>query len=513
MPDNKTHTPVLIVGAGPTGLVLALSLARRGIAFRLVDAHDQPSRESRAMGVQARTLEFYRQFGFAEEVIGEGIEARTVHLRRHGRSGEDHNAGSFSLSDMGAGLSPYPFMLTFPQDLHERLLIGKLAELGVTVERGTTLVGFAERDGAVQAELRTSHGTEMVTADYIAGCDGARSAVRETLHLGFSGGTYEQLSYVADVKIARGFDPDITVNLGARSLGLLMPVRATGMQRLIGLVPERLHGRDHVSFDDIRGEIEPLMDVKVMEVNWFSTYRVHHRVAERFRVGRAFLAGDAGHLHSPTGGQGMNTGIGDAINLGWKLAHVLQGRAGAAILDSYEAERIPFARRLVATTDRVFESLIADGFRGDLLRTWLAPMLVNVATRFDTTRHAAFRTVSQIAIAYQDSALSEGVAGSIKGGDRLPWVAAADNFAPLASLDWQAHMYGDAAPEIAAACARHGLALHAFPWSDDADHAGFARGALYLVRPDGYVGLAVPAKTAPRALDTYLDSHSIRAAA
>lgn len=495
--------PVLIVGGGPTGLVLALSLARRGVRCRIIDEHDGPGRESRAMGVHARTLEFYRQFGFADEVVADGVPADIVHLRRHGRAGVGHEVRTFSLGDMGKGLSPFPYLLTYPQDVHERLLVGKLEALGVAVERSAKLTDFTQDEGGVRAKVAKGDAAETIEASYLVGCDGARSRVRAALRLGFLGGTYEQLFYVADVKIDRGFDRDIYVNLGANSLVIMMPVRVSGMQRLIGLVPGSLDERKAVSFEDFRFEVEPLMGLKVTEVNWFSTYRVHHRVADHFRVGRAFIAGDAGHLHSPAGGQGMNTGIGDAINLGWKLADVVRGRAAATILESYEAERLPFARRLVATTDRAFGAMIADGLNGEIVRNWLVPTVVGIATRLEATKHAAFRTVSQISLSYPDSVLSEGEEG-VRGGDRLPWVGdgESDNFDPLRSLDWQVHVYGDTEAGLEDACRRRGLALHTLPWSALVGKKGLKQNAAYLIRPDGHVAIASASNTAGK-IDAY----------
>ena len=175
---------------------------------------------------------------------------------------------------------------------------------GCEVQWGAKLTRFSEHENGIDSTIeRNPGGTEEVESTYICGCDGARSCVRETLQLGFPGGTYEQLFYVADVKIASGFSRDLHINLGEHILTLMFPVRSGGMQRLIGLVPPELSGREKLSFDDIRSHVEPLLDIKVTAVNWFSTYRVHHRVADKFRVGRAFLVGDAGHVHSPVGGQ------------------------------------------------------------------------------------------------------------------------------------------------------------------------------------------------------------------
>ncbi len=498
----------LIVGAGPTGLVLALNLARRGVPFRLIDGAAGPGAHSRAMVVQARTLEFYRQFGFADEMIADGIVVREIHLRESGRDGRLHEILRLRFSDLGAGISPYPFALTYPQDDHERFLVRKLGEAGAAVEWNTRLTHFTQRDDGVDATIVGPNGTENVTADYLCGCDGAHSTVRETLGLGFPGRTYEQLFFVCDAKMASS-DRDLYATLGEHALVLNFPVRSTGMHRLIGLVPPGFSETDQVTFETIRDRIEPLLDAKVGEVNWFATYRVHHRVAEHFRVGRAFILGDAGHIHSPAGGQGMNTGIGDATNLGWKLANVLRGRAAARILDSFEEERIGFARALVATTDRAFTAMVAPGALGNLNRRFVAPFFVSVATRFAAIRQALFRVVSQTQIRYPDSSLSEGEAGRVRGGDRLPWIASADNFAPLQSLDWQLHAFGTVDAAVRALCDRQRVPVHVFAWSDDAARAGFARNACYLVRPDGYVAAAWEGEAAAR-LEPYFEAVGLR---
>ncbi len=188
----------------------------------------------------------------------------------------------------------------------------------------------------------------------------------------------------------------------------------------------------------------------------------------------------------------MNTGIGDAMNLSWKLAHALQHRASASILDTYERERIGFARSLVATTDRAFTALVGSGLMGEFTRRIVAPLVFGVATRFTLGRHAIFRTISQIRIHYPDSPLSAGIAGDVHGGDRLPWTGdtAHDNFAPLRSVDWQAHVYGKVDTALETACRELDLPLHSFAWNDGTKSAGFKEDALYLVRPDGHVALA-----------------------
>jgi hypothetical protein len=254
------------------------------------------------------------------------------------------------------------------------------------------------------------------------------------------------------------------------------------------------------------------MRIDVERVNWFSTYHVHHRVADRFSEGRAFLLGDAAHIHSPVGGQGMNTGIGDAANLAWKLAAVLNGRADRSLLESYEPERIAFARRLVATTDRAFTGVTSDGAIARRVRLDLVPAVVPMIFTFAVTRRFMFRTISQTSLNYRGSSVSEGRAGTVHGGDRLPWVApdsnGVDNFTPLASLDWQVHVYGDPTPEVQAVCKERTLPLHVFPWRQQIGQAGLRRSAVYLVRPDGYVALADPEGRAA-AITSYLDARKL----
>jgi hypothetical protein len=291
----------------------------------------------------------------------------------------------------------------------------------------------------------------------------------------------------------------------------VFPLKGDGRARLIGTVREETeHRHENLSWNDVSKRVIEWIRIDVERVNWFSTYRVHHRVADHFRAGRAFLLGDAAHIHSPVGGQGMNTGIGDAVNLAWKLAAVLHGRADASLLDSYEPERIGFARRLVETTDRAFTGVTSSGAIARLMRLHIVPLVLPRAFALKAVRRFMFRTVSQTVVNYRGSSLSEGTAGAVHGGDRLPWVNGidTDNFAPLTSLDWQVHVYGDATPEIQAACENRHLSLRVFPWRPEISRAGLLRNAIYLVRPDGYVALA-DADGSATAVTSYLDARAL----
>jgi 2-polyprenyl-6-methoxyphenol hydroxylase-like FAD-dependent oxidoreductase len=493
---------VLIVGAGPTGLVLALWLTKLGVKVRIIDKTAEPGTTSRALAVQARTLELYRQLDLADFVIAHGHQVPAVNLWVKGEP-----AARLPFETVGADLTAYSFLEIFPQDEHERLLIERLEQLGASVERRTELMRFSEEGGRVTARLRGPDGHEEdCQTQYIAGCDGARSIVREILGTGYPGGTYRQIFYVADVEAAgRAIDGELHVDLDEADFLAVFPLAGKGRARLIGTVrDERADHAERLKFEDVSSRAIEHLKVQVKNVNWFSTYHVHHRVTEHFRKGRAFLLGDAAHIHSPAGGQGMNTGIGDAINLAWKLAAVLAGQASDSLLDTYEAERIGFAKRLVATTDRVFSFATAEGRIADIVRTRLAPLILPRVIALEPVREYIFRTVSQITLNYRGTPLSAGSAGHVHGGDRLPWAPSdgGDNFSSLSAMTWQIHVYGTARAELAHWCAKRYMPLHVFDWRPKHEAAGLARDAVYLLRPDTYVALA-DASGSPEPLDRY----------
>jgi 2-polyprenyl-6-methoxyphenol hydroxylase-like FAD-dependent oxidoreductase len=492
---------VLIVGAGPTGLVLALWLTKLGVTVRIIDKSAEPGTTSRALAVQGRTLELYEQLDLADAVLERGHRVPGVNLWAKGE-----RAARLQFANIGQHLTRYAFMLIFPQDEHERLLLERLREMGVWVERRCELTAFSDDGTRILARLRTPEGEQSCEAQYVAGCDGARSPVRDGIGTGFPGGTYRQVFYVADI-VGAGppVDGELHVDLDEADFLAVFPLAGAGRARLIGAVQdERAEHPESLQFADVSDRAIRHLGLEVHKVNWFSTYRVHHRVAGAFAKGRAFLLGDAGHIHSPVGGQGMNTGIGDAINLAWKLASVLAGTADNALLDTYEPERMAFARRLVATTDRVFSFVSAEGALADLIRTRFAPVVLSRATALEPVREFLFRTVSQLSLNYRDMPLSAGTAGHVHGGDRLPWVAqgSADNHAPLRAMLWQVHVYGEASGELRAACAELSLPLHVFPWTPAHEASGLRRDALYLLRPDTYVALAHSSQE-PEALERY----------
>jgi 2-polyprenyl-6-methoxyphenol hydroxylase-like FAD-dependent oxidoreductase len=498
-------TDVLIVGAGPTGLMLANQLARRGVRFRIIDRHAGPAVQTRALGVQARTLEIYSHLGIAKRALALGKPARGANIWARGR-----RAARVPVGDIGQGLSPYPYLLILGQDDNERLLGDALRQHGADVEWNTELVGLTHQANHVVAHLKHADGTvRETTASWVAGCDGARSAVRELNRIEFQGAPYEDVFFVADTVMTGPMAPDeLNVYLWRKGFHLFFPMRGTDHWRLVGIVPEELRGRDDLTLDEVMPSIvrEAGTGLSLRSCSWFSTYRIHHRRAGRFREGRCFLLGDAAHIHSPVGAQGMNTGLQDAYNLGWKLALVASGRADARLLDSYEAERIPVAEALLGTTDRLFSLVISDNWVTGLLRTRLVPKLMGVAIKLRRVQKLAFLTISQTGITYRKSPLSETLSGisdtAARSGDRFPWMRlkftdggpTEDLYQKLDDTRFTLIVIGQPAPASGIPALDGALQTLTIPVNAE-NRAELARvnvpeTAFYLLRPDGYVGLA-----------------------
>jgi hypothetical protein len=348
-----------------------------------------------------------------------------------------------------------------------------------------------------------------VSAAWLAGCDGAHSAVRELSGIPFEGAPYEHVFFVADTQVTGPMVPgELNVYLWREGFHLFFPMRGADHWRVVGILPEAIRGRDDLRFEDVvpavRKEAGVTLDFKAC--SWFSTYRIHHRRARRFRNRRAFLLGDAAHIHSPVGAQGMNTGLQDSYNLAWKLALVTAGRADARLLDSYEDERIPVAARLLDTTDRAFSMIVSDTWLAGLFRTRVLARVAAFAMKLAPARTFAFRTVSQTGIRYPRSALSETLDdladGAPRAGDRFPWVRlklradrpAEDLFDALDDTRFNLLVVGQPAPPDGLANLGDLLRVHAVV-GDAANDRELARARIpqpsfYLLRPDGHVGLA-----------------------
>jgi 2-polyprenyl-6-methoxyphenol hydroxylase-like FAD-dependent oxidoreductase len=496
---------VLVVGAGPTGLMLANQLARRGVRALIIDRHAGPSLQTRALGVQARTLEIYSHLGIVERALDLGKRATGANIWTRGR-----RAARIPLGDIGRDLSPYPFLLILGQDDNERLLGDALRSHDVAVRWNTELVGLVQDADGVKATLKRPDGTtEDVTAAWIAGCDGAHSTVRQLSGIAFEGAPYEHVFFVADTEATGTMVPDeLNIYLWREGFHLFFPMRGTDHWRLVGILPPHLRERGDLSFEEVipsvRQQAGPELSFKAC--SWYSTYRIHHRCAARFRDRRCFLLGDAAHIHSPVGAQGMNTGLQDAYNLAWKLALVVSGRAGAALLDSYEAERLPVAKRLLSTTDRAFSLVVSDSWLAGVFRTGALAKIMAVAMNLESFRRLGFRTVSQIGIRYRNSPLSEGLVcqpeAGPRAGDRFPWLRfkfrpngpIEDLFGQLDDTRFNLIAIGQASPPGPVPELGNLLRLHEIP-SDPTNDRELARAQIpqpsfYFLRPDGHVGLA-----------------------
>lgn len=454
---NVNALPVLIVGAGPTGLACAMSLARAHTSVRLIDRAPLPGTHSRAIGIQARTLELFEQHRVVEPFLELGHRLRAANLYSNGTR--------LARLDFDPLQTRYPYLLCLEQSITERLLTEHLAALGVPIERGVELVGLRQDASQVEAHLIHANGQpETCRAAYVVGADGAHSTVRHLLGLSFTGQTFEQTFMMADLQVDSDLSDD-EFHLFASSEGLagVIPMGA-GRYRLIadntaafvdGAAGQEAQGANVSSEAASQGRAHavPAVDgaadaategvhtggmnaapslelcrlvttrrvhhpLTLSSLGWSSFFHINSRMVERLRMQRVFLAGDAAHVHSPAGAQGMNTGIQEALNLGWKLACAVAGRAGEPLLDTYQTERHPIERDVLRQT--TFVTQLAEAERGPLklLRERVMPVLA----AFGPLRDAARLMVSELAIQYRRSPLTleRVLDGGPRAGERAP---------------------------------------------------------------------------------------------
>jgi 2-polyprenyl-6-methoxyphenol hydroxylase-like FAD-dependent oxidoreductase len=545
-PSNQP-LDVLIVGAGPTGLTLAAQLRSFGISFRIIDRNPERTHESRALAVQARSLEVLQSLGLGEMLVERGKASARLTIHFENALPVQTTLGEFAASD-----TRFPFILFVSQAETEAVLGDHLAVAGVVIERGVELIDFAAVGDAMDCVLRAADGQEeRVLARFVAGCDGAHSTVRKRATISFQGDAYRHDFLLGDVEV----DGPITSNTlhafaGRSGVAVFFPLRSPRTWRVIAMAGaarhiERERGAPEESLSSALSlqELQATADratggqLRLRDPAWLARFRLHHRQAEHYRAGRVFLVGDAAHIHSPVGGQGMNTGIQDAWNLGWKLALVVQGRANPFLLDSYEAERWPVGRFLLRYTDRLF-GIFVRAMSAGAMAAWIRR---NVAARVlprvlasSRLRASAFRFVSELGIHYRDSKLvTEGVPQLTVGpraGERLPdaklvcagtivhlQAALSGRFLNLLLCGPPDRWDG---PKVAALGARYASLLNIHYLAKDespgilVDASGDALARLglrrdaelaqYLVRPDGYIGFrCAGSDLAP--LTTYLE--------
>lgn len=477
-----TDTAVLIVGAGPTGLSLAVDLARRGVRVRIIDKAPEHASGSRGKGLQPRSQEILHDLGIGPELWRDSFAGLP---RRHYQDGHEPLD---SATEQQQTDSPFPLPLIVPQWRIEQLLRAKLAESGIKVELGNELVEFTQDAELVTA--RTASG-DRITARYLVGCDGGHSIVRKALGIGFLGeSSPESRMLIGDVEV-RGLARDRWHMWYADQAWLaLCPFACTDSWQIQAVLAPDPDGTPKAPtlavFRTAVAEVTGRPEIELDNLTWSSVYRVNERMADHFRAGRAFLAGDAAHAHSPAGGLGMNTGIQDSYNLGWKLGLVLAHLAGPELLDSYEAERLPVAEWTLDTSGKRLRAIAENAGRQG---------------GFDA---GASTETQQLGLGYRDSALAVDLAsGEVRAGDRAPdaelKLTGGRVHDLLAGPGFTLLGFGASCRDAVDALAGSEL-VHAFLLPADETEAwaryGIAADTLVLVRPDGYLGLVAPSARA-----------------
>jgi 2-polyprenyl-6-methoxyphenol hydroxylase-like FAD-dependent oxidoreductase len=383
----------LVIGAGPTGLTMAAELARHGVHPRIVDALAVPGEQSRALGVHARTLEAWSTMGIVDRALALGWRVHGINVYADGKRIVHVLTDEID--------SPYPFVLSLPQSETERMLAEHAATLDVRVERSTKLVALAQDDAGVTATLAKDGGAdESVRASYVIGCDGAHSAVRKAIGVPFVGSAYEEAFALADLTINWELPSDEMHSfLSPDGVIAAIPLPGARRYRLVMDLPASFQGEPTLDMFASAMRARCTTETTLRDPGWMTSFRIHRRIAPEYRKGRAFLAGDAAHIHSPVGGQGMNTGIQDAVNLAWKLALVLRGRAKESILDSYAVERRPIAAATVQGTDLATRVVTLRNPVARELRNRLGALLSTV----EAIQHRITRQASEIGLAYRKS--------------------------------------------------------------------------------------------------------------
>lgn len=424
---TEQHTKVLIVGAGPSGLMMAAQLLRHGIIPVIIDSKQGPTDQSKALAVQARSLEIYRQLGIIDRALKGGKQADGMVLHQ-----DVKEVASLSLTDVGQQQTLFPFVHLYQQSKNERLLLEFLTQKCCPVYWDTTLLALHQATQQVEVELRSGADQFNLTCNYVVAADGAHSSVRKQLNIPFTGDTYANGFFLADLEIDNKEFTGKRVALYRSKAGLsaFFPLPEANSYRIIGNVPAAMESNSDLQLSEVLPHIKILtgMDIKVVHENWFTTYKLHHRMAESFRRDRCFLIGDAAHIHSPVGGQGMNTGLQDAYNLGWKLAGVVNGQLRETILDSYATERMPVAKTLLNTTDKLFRIIISTNWLVVLFNKWIMPKASALVWNSEFLRKEFFKRLSQINISYRDSNINLHLSTTknIKAGDRLPYLKVFD---------------------------------------------------------------------------------------
>jgi 2-polyprenyl-6-methoxyphenol hydroxylase-like FAD-dependent oxidoreductase len=475
--NTRPEPQVLVVGAGPVGLVAGAELARRGVRVRVIDKLTQPTDQSRAIAIHPRSLDMFDRMGIVDELVSTGIKAIAMQLY----------AGHTKLFRVPLGEvdSAFPFTLTTAQTETERVLNGHLESLGVTVDRGVELIALTQDDDGVHVTLRREDGsTEEVCASWVIGADGGHSMVRKMVGTKLAGSFVGERFLLADVDAEHQLDLDSMHTFFAPDGPVIVLPMADGRMRFLAEVHDA-----QLNLNPTQDDLQAILDrriggIRVLRSHWLTGFEIHHARVPAYRWGRVFLAGDAAHIHSPAGGQGMNTGMQDAFNLAWKLAAVIDGKTDDTLLDSYEAERLPIADGVIAFTDRLTKAGTLSG-----LPRRIRDVVIRMISRVPAARRFMAETATEVNVSYKNSPIAMGRCprrAKVSAGEHLPHVSDAEVQKQLGAV-----LGPDTGHVVLTIDGTHVTANATViedPKGVVAQRFGLIKGGRVVIRPDGYIG-------------------------
>jgi len=504
----RDTTEVLIIGAGPTGLMMACQLAVHQVSFRIIDKKDSPSENSGALIVQARSLEIFENMGIAGEALKEGIIADKVNIVFNGKK-----ITTASIKDIGESLSRFPFLLMLEQSKTEKLLIKYLNERGHSVERGIQFKSFTQNAEGTISVLNFQDGSEQsITAKYLIAADGGNSTIRDSLKIPFTGKTYPKPIFIMDCIAKTDFVPgEINFVFSDSTVAGFFPLSGNRW-RIDGSLPKEMESLQTIKFEDVEKNLHLWTKTNFTpeDNEWFSVSHSHQKYAGSIKVGNCFLAGDAAHVNTPVGAQGMNTGLQDAFNLAWKLAYVIKHKAKPELLNTYSAERSGISKGFARYADMVFKMVTSTNsmvmyFRMHIMKLFFGVIFPLLEKR-KSFRQKFFKSISQIGIHYRDSTLSRTESEEYfpriapRRGDRFPYVEFSDNgkdtttYKILNTVSFSLLVFANNIPsEINKIAEQYSLAVTLIPKLPETKYVynklWITKSGFYLIRPDMHIAL------------------------